>query len=438
MPRTHHRRMIASPLALFAGLTASLTGCGMVRSLVFVEPDQPQPRTLITSTDPATGTDTTPPAASDAYANKISRDAALVRAAIEPRRPAQPFSSTSALALNAETFGERPTPTTSQRALGTPESPNVAQITYSHTGGVYDPSISRDGRLLAFASTQHRPTSDIYLQRVGARVVTQLTTSDAQDAMPVISPDGTRVAFASDRNGNWDIFVIPITGGRALQITGDSAHEVHPSWSPDGSKLVFSRLGVTSGRWEMWVVDTNNSAVSQFIGYGLFPEWCPVSGTGLGETDQIAFQLNRERGDRAYSIWTIDYADGIAGSPTEIASSGSAALINPSWSPDGKRLVFAGIPNDGSWTLGGRDMRPHRADIWMIDLDGTDLVKLTDGSTTDLMPTWTAHDTVIFASDRGGQENLWSLDVRDAVALAEGRTPERASSLANAPEDAGN
>jgi len=49
---------------------------------------------------------------------------------------------------------------------------------------------------------------------------------------PRLSPDGSKIAFTSNRAGSWDIFVMPIAGGRPLQITADPAHEVHPSWSP--------------------------------------------------------------------------------------------------------------------------------------------------------------------------------------------------------------
>jgi len=336
--------------------------------------------------------------------------------------------------LDPERFGERPTPGFTPAGRGGIESPNVSQITHAFEGAAFDPAVSRDGQMVVFASTQHRPTSDIYLKNINSRVITQLTNSEAHDAMPALSPDGSRIAFASNRAGNWDIYVMPASGGRALQVTSDPANEIHPTWSPDGSQLVFNRLGRTTGRWEMWITSTNDASVEHFIGYGLFPEWSPVAGLGPDGSDLIAFQRSRQRGDRAFSIWTMSYREGFAGNMTEIAAAPRAALINPTWSPEAKRLAFAAIPNDGSWdSLPGGT--PRNADLYIVDLDGTNLVKVTDGSSVDLMPAWASTSSLFFASDRGGEENLWSLDVSDAVRLAEGNAGPDSPTVATAPED---
>ncbi len=68
---------------------------------------------------------------------------------------------------------------------------NWAQATFTTEGSDFDPCISRDGKTLVFASTQHRPTSDIYAKSVDGRVVTQLTNDASDDVMPNISPDAS-------------------------------------------------------------------------------------------------------------------------------------------------------------------------------------------------------------------------------------------------------
>ncbi len=296
-------------------------------------------------------------------------------------------------------------------------SPNVTQVTFAHTGEVFDPDVTRDGQTVVFASTQHSVTSDIYVKAMGARVQTQLTRDPANDAMPAISPTGKRIAFSSDRGGSWDIYLIPITGGRPLVVTSSSAHEIHPSWSPDGTKIVFNRRGNVSGRWEMWVVDADDAATAQFIGYGLFPEFCPRAGTGMSGGDRIVFQQGRERGSRAFSIWTLDYDGNNATALTEIVSAADSAMINPAWSPDGKWILFSSVPTDDEWSMLG-NVAPREASLWMIDVDGTDLVRLTSGDAIDLMPTWASPNRVLFASNRDGGENLWSMDLEDALVLA--------------------
>jgi TolB protein len=296
---------------------------------------------------------------------------------------------------------------------------SLAQVTFAKQGSDFDPSLSRDGQTLVFASTQHRPTADIYVKSVTGRTVTQLTADPAQDVMPTLSPDGQRVAFTSNRTGSWDIYVMSITGGQAVQVTSDPAQELHPSWSPDGTKLVFSRLGQVSGRWEMWVVDIDQPMSSEFIGYGLFPSWCPAAGTGDNGRDKIVYQRSRERGDRAFSIWTVDYKAGDASMPTEVANNPAAACINPTWSPDGQWIVYASVPFTPE-QLNPAGARPSVADLWMCGVDGAARVNLTTGRSVNLVPAWGSDARIYFVSDRGGIENIWSIGTDKAMLAATG------------------
>ncbi len=313
---------------------------------------------------------------------------------------------------------------------------NIRKITDAYAGSDFDPIVSPDGGNLIYASTQHRPTADIYTKSIRGAVVTRLTDDPAQDVMPSISPDGSTIAFASDRNGSWDIFLMPAEGGNKIQITNESAHDLHPSWSPDGTKLVFSRLGQQTGRWEMWVTDVASDHGAQFIGFGLFPEWCPVAGTGVDGADKILFQRSRERGDRAFSVWTIDFTQnpGTAGRETEIASGADQALINPTWSPDGQFVCFAAVPYSQAW-VNSTTARPDMSTIWMVSINGTNKVKLTDGTSVDLMPAWGRNNNIFFVSNMDGQDHLWSMELSPAVRAASLRNPEFEDTFANVPTD---
>lgn len=294
------------------------------------------------------------------------------------------------------------------------ETTTIAQLTFAAEGGAFDPSVSADGKTLIFASTQHRQTSDIYTQRLGGRALTRLTNDTADDVMPALSPDGSRIAFASNRSGNWDIYVMPVTGGAAVRITEDPADELHPSWSPTGEELVFCRQGETSGRWEMWTAQPAARGVARFIGYGMFPKWCPTPGTGSNGFDRIAFQLGRERGNRAFGIWTIEYRDGQTGAVTELDSSTERALINPSWSPDGMRVVYTSVPAESS-TMASR---PMDSELWMMDADGANRVRVAAGAHTALMPIWLNSNALAFVSDRSGVDNVWSIDMTSPMLAA--------------------
>ncbi len=297
----------------------------------------------------------------------------------------------------------------------------LVHITSATDGADFDPVVSRDGTFMVFASTRHRETSDIYLKQVNGNAVRQLTADPGQDAMPAISPDGQRIAFCSDRNGTWNIYVMSTQGGQAVQLTATTAQDVHPSWSADGQRLVFSRLGERSGRWELWVMEVNQPTSAEFIGYGLFPEFCPVAGTGEQHRDKIVFQRSRERGDRGFSVWTLDYRPGDAGSPTEIAFKQGEALVNPTWSPDGQWVVYATIQNPSNVRYAATAHEP--TDLWMTRADGTSRVNLTAGKYENLMPTWSPDGRIYFVSNREGPSNIWSIGTDRAIAAATGHAP---------------
>lgn len=311
---------------------------------------------------------------------------------------------------------------------------NISQVTTTFDGADFDPVISRDGSFMVFASTQHRPTADIYLKRTGSSVLTQITSDPAHDMMPSISPDGQWIAFTSNRSGNWDIYVMPITGGKALQLTTDAAADLHPSFSPDGQSLVFCRFGQASRRWELWVLDMRTPTLAFFIGEGLFPEWCPIAGTGQGGTDRIVYQRARERGSRAFGVWTIDYGHGEATNPMLIAAAPNHAYINPTWSPDAKWIAFASVPSDADWAERGAP-RPSNADLVLASVEGGNRVPLTSGRGVDLMPTFAPDGSLLFISDRTGHDNVWMMTTREAIHTATGRVPMGTPVYTQAGED---
>ncbi len=301
---------------------------------------------------------------------------------------------------------------------------NVRRVTFTTDGADFDVAVHPTERKLVYASTRHRDTADIYIKKVDGTAVTQLTTDPANDVMPAISPDGTKIAFASDRTGSWDIYLMDIDGGQAVQVTNDRFQNLHPSFSPDGSRLIYCSYGGPSGQWELVLINVNNPAIKQHIGHGMFPVWSPVG-------DTIVFQRARQKGTRWFSVWTLDLVNGEPTRMTEVAASANAAVITPSWSPDGEHIVFCTVLDPGS----DEQIKPRQADIWMVRADGSGRAKLTEGSFANLQPTWAADGSIYFVSNRAGDgaENVWTVRPDQAIQVVNRGREDAATKTAEVP-----
>ncbi len=334
----------------------------------------------------------------------------------EPRFVGQPVASDgdrpARFVSTMNLYGEMPG---SPEGLPDGQLANLRQVSFAHDGADFDAAVSPDGQWLVYASTQHRPTADIYMKRIDGQTITQLTSDPANDTMPAISPDGKTLAFCSNRSGSWNIYLKPIDGGQAVQLTDSPSHELHPSWSPDSTQIIFSALGEQSGQWEMVLIDVDRPASRKFIGFGLFPEFSPAD-------DKIVYQQARHRGTRWFSVWTMDIENGEGKRPTQIAASTNAAAITPTWSPDGKRLAFATVLNPRS---NDPNRRPRSAELWVINIDGTGRVKLTGDRFVNLQPTWGKDGWVYFVTNRTGTDNIWAArPTRTSISTGEGDAPD--------------
>jgi len=101
------------------------------------------------------------------------------------------------------------------------------------------PDLSPDSTKIAFASTRGGGPSHIYVMNVDGSGVVQLTDAPNGDTWPVWSPDGTKIAFQSLRDGNWEIYVMNADGSGQTNLTNHPGRDLEPSWSPDGTQIYF-------------------------------------------------------------------------------------------------------------------------------------------------------------------------------------------------------
>jgi serine/threonine protein kinase len=211
------------------------------------------------------------------------------------------------------------------------------------------PTLSPDGKTFAYVSAESG-NEDIYVQRVDGRAATNITSdSPANDSEPAFSPDGSQIAFRSERDGG-GIFVMGVTGESVRRIT-DFGH--HPSWSPDSKRIAVSTVPVNvrpqfHGRpGALWIIDTRTGAKRLLVDPdhialdALQPSWSPHG-------KRIAFWGLSKTTHR--NIWTVD-PDAPQPQSTIVQVTSDAALHwNPIWSPDGQYLYF-GSDRDGTLNL---------------------------------------------------------------------------------------
>ena len=249
------------------------------------------------------------------------------------------------------------------------------------SGGVERPA------RLAFASLRDE-NWEIYVMNEDGGGLTRLTDNPANDVAPNWSPDGRRLAFASNRAGNFDIYVMNADGSEVTQLTDDPGDDFSPRWSPDGRKLAF--YGQRENNVDIYVMNADGSAQTRLTtdrGRDLSPSWSP---DGL----RIAYISDRERN---FDVYVMN-ADGSAHARL---TSDRAADTAPAWSPDGQRLAFTS-KRSGNW------------EVYTISADGTGLTRLTNHPADDFAPAWSADgERLAFYSIRHLNYELYVLNLAD-------------------------
>jgi Tol biopolymer transport system component/DNA-binding winged helix-turn-helix (wHTH) protein len=214
---------------------------------------------------------------------------------------------------------------------------------------------------------RHFGLSSDHSETLDESSLTQVTTSIGADIMPSLSPDGSAVAYSSDKNGSFEIYVKTLAaGGREIQLTSDGNHNVAPAWSPDGTLIAY----YSRNKSGIWLIPALGGAARRLTDFGAWPAWSPDSSRivfqsqGLNDYSQTAYPALPPS-----TLWVVS-AQG--GAPTQLTHPGnpSGGHGAPSWSPDGEHIAF-------SSTSAGL------AEIWTIPANGGTPQRLAAGGVYD-------------------------------------------------------
>jgi len=199
-----------------------------------------------------------------------------------------------------------------------------------------DPAISPDGSKLAFAS--HRDGSwNLYVLDLATGETHALTTGNAFKANPYWSPDGQYLVFELYRNDNLDIAIIPATGGDIIPLTANPAADYEPAWSPAGREIVWGSM--RTGNPELWKMSLDNPDESKYVQLTNTPA-VQESNPAFGATGDLVAYTDAAS---AYDvIWAHSATDPSA--PAFEAGQG----LYPTWSPEGSSLASVAVQENGA------------------------------------------------------------------------------------------
>ncbi len=182
---------------------------------------------------------------------------------------------------------------------------------------------------------------------------------------PAWSPDGSKIAFASAREGSFDIYVMNADGTGTERLTTTNENDQHPTWSPDGSQIAFSRFTDVD---HLFVMNADGTGARRLTEDDTTaegePAWSPDG--------RLIAYTRRASGSDFREIWVIRPD----GSDKRAVTKLDAKSFTPSWSPDAQRLVFASNSDEAIY------------DIYTVGVDGKDVKRLVRSATDAFEPAW--------------------------------------------------
>lgn len=239
-----------------------------------------------------------------------------------------------------------------------------------------------------------------------AQETTDLLTR-VTNAYPAYSPDGTRIAYMSNADGDFDIYVVVPDSGIRRQLTDSPGLDGQPVWSPDGRRIAFRSM--RDSHSQIYVMSSDGSDPRN-LSQNAFLDEHPVWST---DGQRIFFASERPpagSGEPNYDLFSMS----VDGTDVRRITATPEVETYPAVSPDGTRIACRRILEGGDW------------EVMILDLEGNDVRNLSDQAGVDGWPAWSPDGTrLVFASERSGSADLWVVNADGSSLRQLTRDPDR-------------
>ena len=273
--------------------------------------------------------------------------------------------------------------------------------------------------MIVFASDRDGD-SELYRINPDGSGLTQLTENEFDDTSPAWSPDGTRIAFVSDRDGEPGVYAMDADGTDVVRIAeGGGAEASRITWSPDGKRIAFD--ATIGSDLDIWVCNIDGSDLKKIAKDAMWPAWSPDGKT-------IAFNRGQ--------LPQLGVMDSDGGNQRMLLKDPGDMFpdLGPIWSPDGKRILYTAVTGVARDDAGKQEMTYEIRSVSSAGDDVRPIMKLNG-----MALCWSPDGKKILLTKMSGEEidlHILTIGEEQSSPLAAGKGKEIfASWTARGPRD---